>query len=266
MHKLGTFSASHFDQVDDPFDPSLLEHDFNVEAAGQPIALQSHRMVFNPTRFGLNLAPLLAERIEPGTKVCEIGIGSGVLCILAGLLGARVTGLDINPQAVHMTRRNWARNHLRQEHGRFLQSTVFGELSESDRESFDVVWSNPPLLPRLDAVDQRIYDREGYEVAGEQGRQVLDDVLTGSRSWLKPGGRLVTIATSVQGWVATEELLMNRWSRYEIIRELELELTSECGPAYIDWWQSEQAKDGEERIYQRDGKWLHKVWFLEATR
>jgi len=122
------------------------------------------------------------------------------------------------------------------------------------------------LLPRLDAVDQRIYDREGYEVAGEQGRQVLDDVLTGSRSWLKPGGRLVTIATSVQGWAATEELLMNRWSRYEIIRELELELTSECGPAYIDWWQSEQAKDGEERIYQRDGKWLHKVWFLEATR
>ena len=262
---MNTSSASHFDKVDAPFDANLLEHDFDVEAAGRPIALQSHRMVFNPTRFGLNLAPLLAERIEPETNVCEIGIGSGVLCILAGLLGARVTGLDINPQAVHMTRRNWARNQLPQQNGRFMQSKVFGALSESDRESFDLVWSNPPLLPQLDSADQQIRDRDGYEIAGDQGRRVLDGVLDGAQPWLKPGGRVVTIATSVQGWAATGALLANRWSQHEIIRELELELTSECGPAYINWWQSEQAKDGEERIYKRDGKWLHKVWFLEAT-
>ena len=54
-------------------------------AAGQAIQLQSHQMVFNPTRFGLNLAPLLADRVSPGATVCEIGIGSGVLCILAGM-------------------------------------------------------------------------------------------------------------------------------------------------------------------------------------
>ena len=260
-------STDHaLDLVKDPFDPSLLEHNFDIEAAGQAIQLQSHQMVFNPTRFGLNLAPLIAERIKPGTKVCEIGIGGGVLCILGGLLGANVTGLDINAQAVHMTRRNWARNDLPEGNGRFMQSQVFGALDATEAASFDLVWSNPPLLPQLDFVDQTIRDREGYEVAGEHGRQVLDGVLAPAQPWLRPGGRAVTIATSVQGWAATEELLKTAWSGYEIIRELELELTDECGPEYIKWWQSQDALDGQERVYQRDGKWLHKVWFLEAWR
>ena len=185
---------------------------------------------------------------------------------MAGLLGATVTGLDINPQAVHMTRRNWASNDLPPEHGRFMQSTVFSALPDTDAESFDLVWSNPPLLPQLDFVDQTIRDREGYEVAGEHGRRVLDGVLGHAQKWLKPGGRAVTIATSVQGWGDTQRLLEQSWERFEIIRELELELTDECGPEYIQWWLDQEANDGEERVYQRDGKWLHKVWFLEAWR
>lgn len=253
------------DRVDETFHPDHLEDVFHVEMAEQTIELESHRMVFNPTSFGRNLAPLLAARIEPGMSVCEVGIGGGVLCILAGKLGAaHVTGLDINPHAVHMAGRNWARNGLPEERARFLESQVFSGLQGTER--FDLVWSNPPVLPSIDTLDQTVVDRDGFEVAGDRGRAVLDGMLIGGRSRLKPSGRLVTIATSLQGWNETARLLESEWGGYEILKTLELELTDECGPPYIDWWLGEEARDGEARIYERDGKWLHKVWFLEASQ
>jgi len=254
------------DSVEEIFEPTLLEGIFNVEMAGRTIELESHRMVFNPTDFGRNLAPLVAAHIRPGSAVCEVGIGSGVLCILAGLIGAEVTGLDINPHAVHMSRRNWRRNQLPDNKARFLHSEVFSALAADPQTRFDLIWSNPPLLPKIDTVDQAIHDREDFEVAGERGRRVLDGVLGQAHGWLRPGGRVLTIATSLQGWRDTEQLLERDWQSYEVLRELELELTDECGPPYIDWWLEQQVDDGEERIYPRDGKWMHKLWFLEACK
>lgn len=254
------------DNVEDFFDSTLLEGTFHVEMAGHTIALESHRMVFNPTGFGRNLAPLVAAHIHPDSAVCEVGIGSGVLCVLAGLIGANVTGLDINSHAVHMARRNWRRNQLPDNKARFLHSEVFSALAAEPQSRFDLIWSNPPLLPKIDTVDQAIHDREGFEVAGARGRRVLDGVLGQAHRWLRPGGRALTIATSLQGWRDTEQLLERDWRRYDVLRELELELTGECGPPYIDWWLEQQANDGEERIYQQDGKWMHKLWFLEACK
>jgi methylase of polypeptide subunit release factors len=254
------------DSISEPFDATLLEGTFAAEMAGRTIELESHQMVFNPTGFGRNLAPLIADRIRPSSDVCEVGIGSGVLCILAGLIGARVTGLDINPHAVHMARRNWRRNQLADSDARFMCSEVFSALASDPGQRFDLIWSNPPLLPRIDSVDQAINDREGFEVAGEHGRQVLDGVLGQAHKWLKPGGRAITIATSLQGWHDTERLLARDWQSYQVLREIELELTDECGPPYIDWWLEQQANDGEERIYQQDGKWMHKLWYLEACK
>lgn len=254
------------DSAQQAFDASLLEGTFNVEMAGRTIELESHQMVFNPTGFGRNLAPLIANHIHPGSVVCEVGIGSGVLCILAGLIGAEVIGLDINPHAVHMARRNWQRNQLPEHKARFLHSEVFSALAADPQQRFDLIWSNPPLLPKIDSLDQAIHDREGFEVAGEHGRQVLDGVLGHAHKWLNSGGHAMTIATSLQGWRDTEQLLERDWQSYEVLREVELELTDECGPPYIDWWLEQQANDGEERIYQQNGKWMHKLWYLEACK
>ena len=68
----------------------------------------------------------------------------------------------------------------------------------------------------------------------------------------------------IEGSLADFDL--NDVERFEIIKELELEVTDECGPDYIQWWLEQGTKEGEERVYKRDGKWLHKVWFLEAWR
>jgi len=77
------------------------------------IQLQLHPMVWAPTAFAQNIASHLAKLIKPGDQVLELGLGSGVLAILAAKLGAKlVTGLDINQQAIALSQYNWHNNGL----------------------------------------------------------------------------------------------------------------------------------------------------------
>jgi ribosomal protein L11 methyltransferase len=70
--------------------------------------------------FGTGMHPttrmcLLAveELVQPGTRVLDVGTGSGILAIAAARLGAaEVIGFDIDPIAVSTARKNVALNHL----------------------------------------------------------------------------------------------------------------------------------------------------------
>ena len=60
----------------------------------------------------------LAENLRPGASVLDYGCGSGILAIAAAKLGAaRVTGIDIDPQAVATSRENAAANGVAAEFG-----------------------------------------------------------------------------------------------------------------------------------------------------
>lgn len=93
--------------------PSWLEDDgLAADAAARVIRLDPG-MAFGTgqhptTRLCLEA---LAERVRPGDRVLDVGIGSGILAIGAGLLGAgAVVGVDIDPQAAATARANAAAN------------------------------------------------------------------------------------------------------------------------------------------------------------
>ncbi len=55
----------------------------------------------------------LEKRVDETTAVLDIGCGSGILTIAAGLLGCpKAIGVDIDPVAVDVSRRNAAINHV----------------------------------------------------------------------------------------------------------------------------------------------------------
>lgn len=55
----------------------------------------------------------LEDVVQPGDSVLDMGCGSGILSVAAGLLGAReVDAVDIDENAVRMTRENWAFNPI----------------------------------------------------------------------------------------------------------------------------------------------------------
>jgi ribosomal protein L11 methyltransferase len=76
----------------------------------------------------------LAEHLRAGDTILDYGCGSGILAIAAAKLGAgRVTGVDIDPQAIATSRANAKANAV---------EISFGLPHELGDETFDVVVAN----------------------------------------------------------------------------------------------------------------------------
>ncbi len=79
--------------------------------------------------------------IPSGCRVLDMGTGSGIVAIRAAQFGARVTAVDINPEAVCCARVNVLLNRLE---GRVC--VVEGDLFEPvEGETFDRILFNPPF-------------------------------------------------------------------------------------------------------------------------
>lgn len=229
------------------------------------IPLQLHPMVWAPTSFAQNMASHLAKIIHPGDQVLELGLGSGVLAILAAKLGAEwVTGLDVNPQAIALATDNWRNNGLDTSKADFRCSDFLQALGPADHGRFDLIFCNPPVLPETNGFNQERNSRDDFEISGRDGRRMLDTILSQSALYLKPEGHLLTIATSLQGWRETETMLKTHWHQWENRQTITLELTNECTQPYIDYWQQREREDGRQRFYLQEGLRLHDVWFLCA--
>lgn len=226
------------------------------------IKLLLHEDVWAPTAFARLFAHLLDSAIRPGQHVLEIGVGSGVLAIFAGLKGATVVGTDINPAALDLCAQNWELNRLCQSGQRLLESNLFDALESEDTGSFDVLWCNAPTFPGQVA---RPENRIHYEQAGDDGRHVVDSIISGGGQYLKPGGTMFTVVTSKQGWNKTEELMNRFWSHWEVAIDEDLVLADHYFP-FIDYWLKREQADGEQRIYKKDGRWHQRLRLLAARR
>ncbi|MCL6525829.1 MAG: 50S ribosomal protein L11 methyltransferase [Thermaceae bacterium] len=54
----------------------------------------------------------LAQRVEPETRVLDLGTGSGILAIAAAMLGAEAVGVDVDPAVIPLARANAAANRV----------------------------------------------------------------------------------------------------------------------------------------------------------
>ena len=101
--------------------------------------------VFNPAVF--RTSPLLlesiAEHVRSGTRVLDVGTGTGVAAIAACSVGAgHIVAIDVNPEAVRCARMNALLNHVDDRidvrHGDLFEPAV--------GERFDAVLCNPPFF------------------------------------------------------------------------------------------------------------------------
>lgn len=127
-------------------------------------------------------------------KILDIGCGTGVIGIslVDQLDGAKVQAIDIEPIAVKTSMEN-AKRILRGKADRYQCALIpVAEYCLKENEKpFDMIVSNPPYIPTSDYKDLspdviNFESRDALE-AGEDGLEVIRDIIKSMRRLCKPG-------------------------------------------------------------------------------
>jgi release factor glutamine methyltransferase len=139
--------------------------------------------VFHPRFFGSSriFADYLRTLDLAGKSFLDLGTGSGILGLVASRLGAKVTAVDVNPQAVECARRNAAQAKVE------LDCRVSDLFSALGGERFDIVAWNPPFFPKAAAnvTEAALFAGDNYSTIHRFAAEV--------RLHLAPGGRILLI-------------------------------------------------------------------------
>ncbi|MCH4561588.1 peptide chain release factor N(5)-glutamine methyltransferase [Halomonas sp. EGI 63088] len=175
-----------------------------ARAAGRPVAYLTGEREF----WGLVLATdpstliprpdtevlveaALARAEAPRGRLLDLGAGTGAIALAfaSERPGWRVLGVDREPAAVALARRNAERHGL--DNAEFRQSDWFAVLAG---EAFELIVANPPYVaaddPHLVSGDVRFEPRSALVAAGE-GMADLHHLVREARGHLRPGGWLL---------------------------------------------------------------------------
>ncbi len=139
---------------------------------------------------------LFAENlnVKAGERVLDIGTGSGILGIVAAERAREVVAVDVNPHAVRCAKANAAVNHARSKMA-FVTGDLFAPLSE--KAKFDVILFNAPYLPIEGDEDDSLVSAAWK--GGKSGRVFIDRFIAEVYGYLRPGGRVFLMQSSLAG-------------------------------------------------------------------
>ncbi len=176
------------------------------------LKLEIFEQVYEPAEDSFMLAEC-ASKVKG--EILEIGCGSGVVSLTVARADKnnKVLGVDINPLAVKNANKNKKLNKTANVH--FIVSDLF---SKVPKRKFDFILFNPPYLPtnkseKLFGTINRAFD------GGKDGRKVLDRFLLEFQTYLKSGGSLLLIHSSLNNPVKTIKFLEKQHFTCEILSE-----------------------------------------------
>ncbi len=158
---------------------------------------------------------LAKEKTEP--KILDVGTGSGCIAVAVAkhLKTARVTAVDISPEALAVAASN-ADRHGVGERIRFIQGDLFASLPPGER--YDFILGNPPYIPREEiaklADGVRNYEPHLALDGGVNGFAVFERLIAEASTHLNPDGYLLIEIGSPQEVPARERI--SRHEGYEL--------------------------------------------------
>jgi len=156
-------------------------------------------------------------KVRPGETVLEVGCGNGIVSLTAAQYASRVVATDINPSAVEAAKRNAKLNRLEgkvEARVGFLFKPVVGD-------RFDLIIFNPPYLPQ--EPKEKIGRLEMAWSGGSTGREVSNMFIENVRTFLKEGGRVLLIQSSVSAGEKTIEHLKRKGFSVRVLGKRKLD-------------------------------------------
>jgi len=158
------------------------------------LEIKLHPQVYEPAEDTFLLAENLA--VKEGDATLDVGTGTGLIALLMARKARFVLGVDVNPIAVELARENARLNGIKNVEFRL------SDLFEQVKGKFDVITFNAPYLPGEpeEPIDLAL-------VGGETGREVLDRFIDEVANYLKSGGTVQIVQSSITGVEETLERL-----------------------------------------------------------
>ncbi len=174
-------------------------------------------------------------RKKENAKFCEVGIGSGcvAISILKNLEKVSAIGLDISPSALKIAEGN-AEKHGVSARLQLFESNVFSVLQNLQRKtqnsklitynsSFDLIVSNPPYIPEIDAPnlasEVRDFEPSNALFSGADGFDVIRVLLNDAPKFLTEKGFLAFEIGFGQAEKLPEIIDSKIWDLLEIRRD-----------------------------------------------
>jgi len=147
---------------------------------------------------------LLAENLEvkPEDTVLDLGTGCGILAILSSQKAKEVVALDISRSSVKCAKLN-AQLNGEESRTEFICGDLFGPFRK--KPIFDLILFNAPYLPGNADDAKDLVDRAWY--GGADGRRVIDAFLDAASKYLKKGGRIFLVQSTLSNVDETLERL-----------------------------------------------------------
>ncbi|HCH62161.1 MAG TPA: hypothetical protein DFR83_05105, partial [Deltaproteobacteria bacterium] len=153
--------------------------------------------------------------IRPEDRVLDPTCGAGTFLVLAAACGAKVAGIEVDPELVALCRLNLA---LHQQSPNAVRSADLFRLPLPEEGAFDVLLANPPFSVPITDPDTLRH----YRLADGRSR-VQSDVLflEAAHARLKPGGRLGVVLpwslVSNTGFAGTRAWLEEHFVRRAVV-------------------------------------------------
>lgn len=180
-------------------------------------------LIPRPDTETLVQAGLAVLKGRPNPTVLDLGTGSG--CVAVSLAhqvkAARVTAVDVSPQACEVARRNAARHGVG-ERVTVVEGDLFAPLPADAR--FDLVVSNPPYIPpaEIDALDAGVRNFEPRQAldGGPDGLTFYRRMAADAGRFLTPGGHLLVEVGWTQDAAVRELLTQAGWTVLDSVKDM----------------------------------------------
>jgi release factor glutamine methyltransferase len=181
-----------------------------IEYRKARIRLGNTDLVYEPAEDSFLLADAALIEAKPGMRILEIGTGSGFVSavLLANLKDIRLVATEINPHAARCAKMNGVE---------VIRTDLFKGLKPRHQETrFDLILFNPPYLPT--SREEKVPGWLNYSFdGGTSGRETLDRFLDEVKNYLKPGGEILVLISSITGLEAVKDKMEKLGFAVEVV-------------------------------------------------
>ncbi len=148
--------------------------------------IKTNPSVYEPSEDSFLLADAALSEIKDSERLLEVGCGSGIVpAVIKANTGAKIAGIDINPDAAKCTKENGI-------------DAIRGDLLSCIKGKLDMIIFNPPYLPTSEGERTGDWLNTALD-GGYDGRRVIYRFLDEAGRCLIGKGKLLLLVSSLSG-------------------------------------------------------------------